>query len=59
MCISHQLESATVDVKHYIVEHPLYPKECHLLLVNIPGFDDTYTDDAEILHCIAIWLGHL
>ena len=55
--VGHHLKSTTVDVKHYIVEHPLYSKERRLLLVDTPGFDNTFKEDAEILRRIAIWLG--
>jgi hypothetical protein len=28
-----------------------------LVLVDTPGFDDTYVDDGEILRRISVWLG--
>lgn len=35
---------------------PFQPEDRRLILVDTPGFDDTYIDDAEVLRRIAVWL---
>ena len=55
--VGHDLQSSTAEVHHYIAENHPFDKNRRLILVDTPGFDDTSTDDAEILRRIAFWLG--
>ncbi|TFK28454.1 hypothetical protein FA15DRAFT_665424 [Coprinopsis marcescibilis] len=56
--VGHELESCTRHIDWYSTILP--PKSCYagrrLILVDTPGFDDTYADDAEILRRIGVWL---
>ena len=53
--VSHGLESRTSSIQHVITRHPSVPDR-RIVLVEMPGFDDAYVDDAEILNRIALWL---
>ena len=53
--VSHDLVSCTSSIQHVITPHPTEPDR-RVILVDTPGFDDTYVDDAEILDRIALWL---
>lgn len=55
MTVGHELQSCTSSIQHVIVHHPAVPDR-RIILVDTPGFDDTYVDDAEILRRIALWL---
>ena len=55
LMVSHGLESCTSSIQHVITRHPSVPDR-RIILVDTPGFDDTYVDDAEILNRIALWL---
>ena len=46
------LKSSTQDVTPYPISH----HGLRLVLVDTPGFDDTYRQDTEILRNIADWL---
>ena len=46
------LKSSTQNVTPY----PISYHEVRLVLVDTPGFDDTYRQDTEILRVIADWL---
>lgn len=61
MVVGHDLQSCTSAIQHYIVSNAVVPNKYkhdkkRIILVDTPGFDDTYVDDAEILKCIALWL---
>ncbi|KAF9002497.1 P-loop containing nucleoside triphosphate hydrolase protein [Cyathus striatus] len=53
MQIGHGLISCTEHLQHVIVPLPDRPR---LVILDTPGFDDTYIDDAEILRRISVWL---
>ena len=53
--VSHGFESCTSFIQHVITRHPSVPDR-RIILVDTPGFDDTYVDDAEILNRIALLL---
>ncbi|KAF8983218.1 P-loop containing nucleoside triphosphate hydrolase protein [Cyathus striatus] len=54
--VGHDLISCTSDLKHIIRPDP-FNRQRRLVIVDTPGFDDTYLDDAEILRKISAWLG--
>ncbi|KAF8183996.1 P-loop containing nucleoside triphosphate hydrolase protein, partial [Pholiota molesta] len=58
VAVGHQLQSCTEKLQPIIVEkHPrLKGIPGRLVIVDTPGFDDTYVDDAEILRRISVWL---
>ncbi|KAG6907312.1 hypothetical protein DXG01_009431 [Tephrocybe rancida] len=51
----HKLKSETAQLQHVILPHPTDPAR-HIIVVDTPGFDDTYVPDSEILNHIAAWL---
>ena len=51
---NHDLGPSTSSIQHVIVRHPNDPDR-RIILVDMPGFDDTYVDDTEILDRIALW----
>lgn len=53
--VGHDLQSCTSSIQHVIIPHPTDSGR-RIILVDTPGFDDTYVDDAEILRRIALWL---
>ncbi|KAG1862948.1 P-loop containing nucleoside triphosphate hydrolase protein [Suillus tomentosus] len=53
--VGHELKSCTARIQHAICECPSDPSR-RVILVDTPGFDDTYVDDSEILRHIAVWL---
>ena len=53
--VGHGLESCTTEIKPVIIQH-LAEENRRIILVDTPGFDDTYIDNAGILKHIAIWL---
>ena len=59
MEVSDELESCTTKVQHAIIEkipnRPLL-KGRRLIIVDTPGFGDTYMEDPQILDRIAVWL---
>ena len=55
MRVGHELRSCTFEVKHVIVPHP-EDESRRIILVDTPGFDDTYIEDVEILRRISLWL---
>ncbi|KAH6884305.1 hypothetical protein BKA70DRAFT_1339604 [Coprinopsis sp. MPI-PUGE-AT-0042] len=60
--VGHQLQSCTRDVTWYLAAVPptlaQNPRLEHrrLIMVDTPGFDDTFSDDSEILKRISVWL---
>ena len=63
MKVGEHLKSQTAKLEHVIIDNPeIYvcpnPELSgkRLVIVDTPGFDDTYTDDVEILGCISAWL---
>jgi len=62
MAVGYEIESCTVNIDTARVDTstllPEFPwlKNRRLLLVDTPGFDDTFADDCEILERIAKWL---
>ncbi|KAF9484398.1 hypothetical protein BDN70DRAFT_849974 [Pholiota conissans] len=58
--VGHRLVSCTEQLKPIIVkpgDHPsLRGLSGRLVIVDTPGFDDTYVEDAEILRRISVWL---
>lgn len=57
MKVGHGLYSCTSSIQHTIISHPTEENR-RIILVDTPGFDDTYLDDVEILKIIARWLAH-
>ena len=55
LAVGHDLQSSTSSIKHVIIPHPTDGGR-RIILVDTPGFDDTYVGDAEILKHIALWL---
>ena len=55
MAVGHDLESCTSAVQHHILRNPADDKR-RIVLVDTPGFGDTYLDDTEVLKRIALWL---
>lgn len=53
--VGHDLDSCTSAIQQVIVQHPT-KKDRRIVLVDTPGFDDTYVNDVEILKSIAEWL---
>jgi GTPase Era involved in 16S rRNA processing len=53
--VGHDLNSCTATIRHIVIPHP-DDHSRRIIFVDTPGFDDTYTDDAEILKLISIWL---
>ncbi|KAF9484396.1 hypothetical protein BDN70DRAFT_872688 [Pholiota conissans] len=62
--VGDNLESQTVELEPVVIQfgqqsgfsNPYESKDGRLVLVDTPGFDDTYVDDAEILERISVWL---
>lgn len=64
MAVGHDLHSKTKVIQYAIIDdwarhlpekHKLF-KGQRIVIVDSPGFDDTYIDDSEILRRIAAWL---
>ena len=55
LAVGHDLQSTTASIQHVVIPHPTDGGR-RIILVDTPGFDDTYVDDAEILKRIALWL---
>jgi predicted GTPase len=60
MAVGHDLRSCTSNLQHAFIEDKVgnrqHLKGRRIVIVDTPGFDDTYTEDREILRRIAIWL---
>ena len=58
MAVSHNMKSCTSILQYEIVDkpHPLELGGNRVIIVDTPGFDDTYVDDVEILRRIGVWL---
>ena len=56
--VGHDLKSCTAQLTpvFWPIPEPAHLQGKRLVLVDTPGFDDTYTSDSEILRRIAIWL---
>ena len=57
--VGHSVNSATTDICPVVIDPiPGFPGLAghRLILVDTPGFDDTFVDDVEILKRIAKWL---
>ncbi|KAG5653180.1 hypothetical protein H0H81_001897 [Sphagnurus paluster] len=56
--VGHNLKSQTVNIQHFVITHPDPKfKDRRVIVLDTPGFDDTFVDDREILRRIAVWLG--
>ena len=55
MGVGHGLKSCTSVVQHHILRNSTNGKP-RIVLVDTPGFGDTYLDDTEVLKRIALWL---
>ncbi|KAG6899038.1 hypothetical protein C0993_001488 [Termitomyces sp. T159_Od127] len=53
--VGHNLKSETQQLQHVILSHPT-DRNRRIILVDTPGFDDTYVADSEILRRISVWL---
>jgi len=60
MRVGHDLSSCTSDLQYAVINIPnrsrLKLKDHRIVIVDTPGFDNTYTEDADILRRIAVWL---
>jgi hypothetical protein len=60
MPVGHDLKSCTSSLQHAFIgldfEGRPELKGRRIVIVDTPGFDDTYTEDQEILRRIAVWL---
>ena len=56
--VGHRLYSCTSSAQHVIIPHPTDEKR-RIILVDTPGFDNTYVGDVEVLRRIALWLERL
>ena len=56
MPVGHDILSCTSSLQYAIVDDPPPRKGHRVIIVDTPGFDDTYVDDVEILRRIAVWL---
>lgn len=62
MKVGHSLKSCTSCLQHEVL--PVLPEKAfpkqkpqgRVIILDTPGFDDTYIDDVEILRRIAVWL---
>ncbi len=61
MLVGHSLQSCTATLNPVEVKFP--PEKEHLrnqgrrlIIVDTPGFDDTFVDDSEILRRVSVWL---
>ena len=56
MLVGHLLASCTSELQYAIIDNAS-PCEGHrVIIVDTPGFDDTFMDEVEILRRIAVWL---
>ena len=57
MRVGHDISSCTSTIEYAVVDNPSRLINGHrVIIVDTPGFDDTYEDDVEILRRIAVWL---
>ena len=59
MLVGHGIFSCTSTLQYAIIDNIDNPPPCRghrVIIVDTPGFDDTYVDDVEILRRIAVWL---
>ena len=63
MCVGHSITSCTSTLEHVIIDGiddtriwPAQLRGHRVVIVDTPGFDDTYDQDFEILRRIAVWL---
>ena len=56
MPVGHDILSCTSALQYAIVDDPPPHKSHRVIIVDTPGFDDTYVEDVEILRRIAVWL---
>ena len=56
MRVGHDFSSCTSILQYAIVDNPPPLAGHRVIIVDTPGFDDTYVDDVENLRRIAVWL---
>jgi len=58
MLVGHGLKSCTAQIDAHVMAIPGRQRlsGCRMVIVDTPGFDDTYEEDAEVLRRIAVWL---
>ena len=56
MRVGHDVSSCTSKLQYAIVDTPPLLVGHRVIIVDTPGFDDTYVDDVEILRRISVWL---
>ena len=57
--VGHDLNSCTLDLQPVVIDPiPGFPnlKGHRLILVDTPGFSDTFVEDAKVLQEVAAWL---
>ncbi|EDR05778.1 uncharacterized protein LACBIDRAFT_302493 [Laccaria bicolor S238N-H82] len=59
--VGHDLRSCTTQLQPIVVNPPpsILFRDRRLVLVDTPGFDDTFAAESEILNRIASWLAHV
>jgi hypothetical protein len=56
MRVGHDVTSCTSTLQFAILDNPPLLVGHRVIIVDTPGFDDTYVDDVETLRRIAVWL---
>lgn len=59
MGVGHKMTSYTSKLQYAVIDSiPNKPQfeDRRVVIVDTPGFDDTFEDDVEILRRIAVWL---
>ena len=59
MSVGHKLTSCTPNLEPVVVDPgQMFPslKNYRVIIVDTPGFDDTFVGDVEVLKRIATWL---
>ena len=54
--VSDDINSCTQKIEPFIITRANDPRR--IVLVDTPGFDDTYLDDTEVLRRISIWMAN-
>ncbi|EDR05892.1 uncharacterized protein LACBIDRAFT_302516 [Laccaria bicolor S238N-H82] len=59
--VGHDMQSCTTQLQPIVVSppHSILFRDRRVVLVDTPGFDDTFAAESEVLNRIASWLAHL
>ncbi|KAJ7587380.1 P-loop containing nucleoside triphosphate hydrolase protein [Mycena floridula] len=63
MKVGHELQSCTAQLDYTVLHSGQYPQlgvegQHRIIILDTPGFDDTFETDYEILRRISVWLTH-